>query len=155
MGVLPSQWSVPFGGRVAGVCGPRTLLGGQGPGSAGSWGGSHAGWQGPSPGFLADTAPGWLSQAPAMSLPAPTRCAALISFLHWELSWGVSVLFPWTARGHGSQVILGFFFWWEDSDGSKGKYERVRPQEAAGSEVHLQLTPPRLGVCLQGTPVAA
>lgn len=88
MGVLPSQWSVPFGGRVAGVCGPRTLLGGQGPGSAGSWGGSHAGWQGPSPGFLADTAPGWLSQAPAMSLPAPTRCAALISFLHWELSWG-------------------------------------------------------------------
>lgn len=79
-GVLPSLWSVPCGGRVAGVCGPRTLLCGQGLGRAWSWGGSQAGWQGPSPGFLADTAPAWLSQAPTTLLPAPTRCAALLAF---------------------------------------------------------------------------
>lgn len=32
VGILPSLWPVSFGGPVAGVCGPRSLLCGQVPG---------------------------------------------------------------------------------------------------------------------------
>lgn len=68
---------------------------GRSRGSAGSWGGSHADWQGPSPGFLADTVPDWLSQAPGIFLPAPTRCAALFDFFPSPGTYlGISVLFP-------------------------------------------------------------